>query len=294
MIDFFSNRQHITSTGAEESSLRFINASVIQGSGIGPSAFITNGSNLQPVNHQNLMSKYADDTYLLVGSNHRNTIATELAHINKWAAENNLKLNPDKTSEMIVSHQRHSPLLPPPLPGIKQVTDLKILGITLHHDLTITTHINIILESCVSSIYGLRVLRAHGIQSIGLQDVARATVVAKLLYASPAWWGLTNSKDRERLDRFVRKMKKMCFLPNNFPSPQTLAEQADDLLFKDVRSSPYHVLYNLLPPTQHISYNLRPRSHNFSLPNKDDTQFINRVLFKNINQMSLTVPNEKQ
>jgi len=36
----------------------------------------------------------------------------------------------------------------------------------------------------------IKVLRAHGLCAAALQQVYRSVVVTKLLYASPAWWGL--------------------------------------------------------------------------------------------------------
>jgi len=53
-----------------------------------------------------LLSKYAVDTYLIVGSGSRDDIPAELDHISNWAASNNLRLNPGKSREMIISRKR--------------------------------------------------------------------------------------------------------------------------------------------------------------------------------------------
>ena len=45
-----------------------VNASVVQGSALGPAAFIITASDLHPVYAHNKLVKYADDMYLLVGS----------------------------------------------------------------------------------------------------------------------------------------------------------------------------------------------------------------------------------
>src|SRR6218665_305066 len=53
------------------------------------------------------------------------------------------------------------------------------LGVPLEDDLRVTEHV--------------RELRYHGFPiTRALQQVARATTVAKLTYASPAWWGVTH------------------------------------------------------------------------------------------------------
>jgi len=50
----------------------------------------------------NVIVKFANDTYLLVGSNHLSTATEEFEHISAWAMKNNLHLNPNKTRELIV------------------------------------------------------------------------------------------------------------------------------------------------------------------------------------------------
>src|SRR6218665_61933 len=44
----------------------------------------------------------ADDPYLLVPSSNRHTVTSELNHISAWAINNNLKLNVNKSRELII------------------------------------------------------------------------------------------------------------------------------------------------------------------------------------------------
>jgi len=53
----------------KESSFAEINASVVQGSVVGP-AFVVEASDLHTLYSSSMLMKYADDSYLLVGSNH--------------------------------------------------------------------------------------------------------------------------------------------------------------------------------------------------------------------------------
>ena len=57
-----------------------ITASIIQGSGIGPVAYILNASNLHPHQH-NMIFKYADDTYLIVPDIFSRTIPVSYTHL---------------------------------------------------------------------------------------------------------------------------------------------------------------------------------------------------------------------
>ena len=63
--------------------------------------------------------------------NATNTCKDEIAHLQAWAADNNLKLNRDKTKEIIFSAHRKV-LLPPPLQGIERVSSLRVLGVIVN------------------------------------------------------------------------------------------------------------------------------------------------------------------
>lgn len=72
-----------------------INSSIIQGSVIGPTLCYTFLRSL-PEHPSTFIAKYADDTYLLIGSSHIDTAQAEFAQISSWAYGNNLCLNPTK------------------------------------------------------------------------------------------------------------------------------------------------------------------------------------------------------
>jgi len=118
LIDFFSNRQHLTKHNQEKSPILSINSSVVQGSGMGPVMYIVNASDLHPTCPLNIMLKYADDTYLIVPSVNSHLLHSEIQHICDWAESNNLKLNVSKSTEIIFTspHFKQTKLhLPPPI-----------------------------------------------------------------------------------------------------------------------------------------------------------------------------------
>ena len=101
VVAYLADRQHCTKFDHVISNVATINASIVQGSGLGPINYVINASDLHPINISNRIVKYADDTYLLVPSNNSASIPQELTHISEWALTNNLKLNPNKSSEMM-------------------------------------------------------------------------------------------------------------------------------------------------------------------------------------------------
>ena len=102
LAKYLEGRQHVTKFGGMLSDLRRITASIVQGSGIGPTAFVLTASDLRTLSLLIFLNKYADDCYLIVPPDQASHISSELVHIEKWAQDNNLKLNVLKTKEMIV------------------------------------------------------------------------------------------------------------------------------------------------------------------------------------------------
>ena len=50
----------------------------------------------------NRILKYADYSYLMIPSSNADTVVEELDHVGKWAETCNLKLNQNKTYEMLI------------------------------------------------------------------------------------------------------------------------------------------------------------------------------------------------
>ena len=59
---------------------------------------------------------------------------------------------------------------------------MKVLGVTLSADLSMTSHLEETLVRCTASMVALRILRSHGLPPGQLEEVARATTMATLLY----------------------------------------------------------------------------------------------------------------
>ena len=71
-----------------------------------------------------------------------------------------------------------------------------------------------VIAACAQTLYALRVLRKHGLCDYSLHDIFRAVAVAKLMYASNAWWGFSYANDRQKIFTFIRRC-----IRNGFCSP---------------------------------------------------------------------------
>ena len=136
--------------------------------------------------------KFADDTYVVMPASSVHTRQAEINNVEQWAKTNNLKANPSKYADIVFrDNRRKTKVLPPsPLLGIKEVTAIKILGITFTNSLSVAEHVHNVITSCSQSLYAMKVLLAHRIMSDpALQSVYRAVVVSRLMCGSSAWWG---------------------------------------------------------------------------------------------------------
>ena len=106
-----------------------------------------------------------------------------------------------------------------------------------------------------------------------IQTIFRATVIAKLTYASPAWWGFANAEANCNATRILpeEEYKSWLYYYADQPSVSSVGElcdSADDSLFRAISENPNHPLHNLLPPKIVRKYDLRKRTYQFQLPTK--------------------------
>lgn len=210
-----------------------------------------------------------------------------MQNVESWASQNNLNLNRSKTSEIVFYNRRRilSYQQPSEVSDIKRTTTIKILGVTFTSNLSMSTHVQNVINSCSQTLYALKTLRVHGLPSDALKNIYRSVVVAKVMYAACAWSGFTNSRDRQRIDSFLQRGKCSGFCPTDIQDFAGLCNTADVKLLKSVLANCNHTLYPLLPDKSAASeyHNLRPRPHDRQLPNfkyeLTRCNFFNRALY---------------
>jgi len=108
-------------------------------------------------------------------------------------------------------------------------------------------HVRDVVVECAQSLHVINVLRRHGMTDQALQAVYRSVVLAKLLYASSAWWGFTTTDDRHSIEAAVRRGVRAGLYPADGPTAAQLVEDYDVTLFCRLMNSEQHVLHQLLP-----------------------------------------------
>src|SRR6218665_4006070 len=85
LVEFLQDQTHSTLFAVAS-----INASIIQGSGLGPSEYVVSASDLHPVHEQNRIAKIADDTCVIIPSSMKHTTDGELKAVQRWATANRI------------------------------------------------------------------------------------------------------------------------------------------------------------------------------------------------------------
>ena len=81
-----------------------------------------------------------------------------------------------------------------------------------------------------------------GLPPGALHEVARATTVARMMYAAPAWWGLTTAADRARIESLLARVRRAGYLRDDLPTAADMVRQADGCRLAAVIWSDNHVL----------------------------------------------------
>src|SRR6218665_4076611 len=142
--------------------------------------------------------------------------------------------------------------IPTIIPGASRVDAMCILGVTICSDLKMDQHITRVLSTASFTLFALGTLRSKELPTATLHQIARATTLNSIMYASPAWWGYCNTQNRDRIEALLCRMKRRGFLHKDDPSACNLANKAYLALFRAICTHPKPVFHHsLTSPKQH-------------------------------------------
>jgi len=266
IISFLIHRTQVVKCENVISSSQPINASIVQGSGLGPMLYVVMAKDLKTVSPSNRLFKYADDTTVLVPSDSDVGLEDEFENIKQWARDNKMILNITKTKEIVF--RRPNPRLslhPSPLPDIEQVKVAKLLGVVLSERLHFDDHVFAVLKVCSQRMYLLKLLRAQGLPVTQLNTVFQALILNKIRYAIPAWSGFLSVHLISQINGLLKRCYKYGYC-QKINTLEDVIESANYKLFRSLQNQ-QHCLHSLLPPTKPLNHDLRPKGHNYQIPN---------------------------
>lgn len=286
LANFLTDRTQSVVSRYGQSIKLAITCSIIQGSGIGPTAFIAMIADLQPIHKTTKLCKYADDLTALIPGTALGLLhaSEEMENIWLWAKRNRLTINSSKSKEIILHKNRcKSFVLPSAICNIEQLNKVKLLGVWFTNHMTFSVHVDHVLSTISQRMYLLNRLKRQGLDSFGLQVVFNAVIISKLTYACQAFSGFLSSSDLSRLQSVLNKAHKFKLMDSKYDI-RVLFKEYDVNLFRQILSNNDHCLHQLLPP-ERLSHGrfLRSRGHNCTLPTVSTSlhksSFMNRCLF---------------
>ena len=149
IVSFLMDRTEFVKMGKKWPYTRAINRSIVQGSGIGPTVFVTCIIDLKPIGSTNYVTKYADDASLLIPEKCDIDSTLEFQNMLKWAINNKFTINMARTKELVFHRPNARNYLPSvALPGIDRVICAKPLAVWLQDDLGLKEHVNNLMLLC--------------------------------------------------------------------------------------------------------------------------------------------------
>ena len=187
MAAFLLDRSQRVKRGKHYSQSGLPNGGVPQGTLSGPKCFLVYINDLETPVH---LYKYVDDSTLFEVCE-RNGVSLMQESVDiaaKWTEENYMKLNKEKSKEMIISFAKNGNFRNT-IPNIKidgmdveQVDHAKLLGVTIFHDLSWNKHVENIVKNAGKRLYMLYQLKRSGISQSDLVTVYLSVVRHVLLY----------------------------------------------------------------------------------------------------------------
>ena len=290
--NYLSDRSIKVVLSGQASGTADINASVPQGSILGPLLFSVFIDDLVET-CENDLYLYADDSTLsaIIRPGDRNAVEAslnrDLHRIKAWADKWNVTFEPSKCKSMVMSRKRPPSKLDLFFDNCKltQNNDLEILGVKLDSKLVWSNHISAIATRAGQRLGALRKV-ANKLDIQGRANVYKAQVRSLMEYASLSWMNAAPSH-LQQLDNIQKKALKVIGVDEdtackqlNIPSLHHRRRvAAATVLYKMHTSKCPADLQALLPPPlekcRTTRYTLDLPGHALSLP-KSRTQCLDR------------------
>ena len=157
----------------------------------------------------------------------------------RWATQNDMKLNPDKCINMNVCFMKNPPETVPLkmcLKDLKQVDNVKILGVTISSDLKWDLHMSQVLRKASNKLYMLKVLKKFKLSTVDLLTIYRGYIRPLLEYAVPVWNAGITVCQSDQLERIQKRALRIILGPEYICYENAL-QQCNITTLKERRTS---------------------------------------------------------
>jgi hypothetical protein len=152
--------------------------------------------------------------------NEDSTLLAQLEKTQKYAEDNNMKINTKKTKFMVFNPGTSRDFMPKFIMDgneIEVVEETRLLGVVVRSDLTWSSNTDDVVKRANNKLWCLRRLKNLGVETSDLLDVYTKQVRSILEYAAPVWHSSISGEDRLKIER-VQKSALHIILGESYQS----------------------------------------------------------------------------
>lgn len=255
ITSYLSNRSQYVYSNTN-SSLAKVTSGVPQGAVLSPSLYCIFSSSLQVIHSSNKLYKYADDLILLVAhtSNTSDSIhcLDEINNIKSWCQTNDITLNINKTSRILVHKSKFTNFNFDYLNDICTAScSIKLLGVIFSNSLSWSPHIDSIVKKTSRNLFLLRFLKNY-LNKTHLISIYLSLIASIIEFSCPLFLSSITNSDKLKIIKISKRAHSIIcgFHCKNNCLPNPLDRMfKHSLNFFDKAQNPNNILHNKLPRT---------------------------------------------
>jgi hypothetical protein len=211
---FLTNRKQRIKIRDKVSSYANIHGGVPQGTLLGPVAFLLHINDLQTSNKS---VKYVDDTTIWESCStefEKSNIQSSADEVIKWCKNNNMKLNIDKTKEMLIYFGKKDlsfPSIRINNQSLERVRKFKLLGVIINDKLSWGDHVEYICSKTSKRLYFLRLLKRAGISPEDIIQIYCSIIRSVLEYACVIWHPSLTKLQNNKIELIQKRAVKIAY-----------------------------------------------------------------------------------
>lgn len=254
IASFLRKRQQQVKIKGITSSWKEKTRGLPQGTITGPRLFSIIPNDLKPKSIRTTYIKYADDLSGIhkIKRGDPDNSQAEMENIEEWAEDKKMKLNVEKTMEIVVNKSKinqHVPLLQTKSgKTIQRTSSAKVLGLQIDENLNFRTHIRNTYNKCNSKLYLLKQLKHKGYNAEDLRYFYLSCLLPTITYGYTAWCSAAE-RDIQPLKRIHRRAQKIIGNLDIGTLERHLKKKLSSV-FQSAAENETHPLNKIIPPNK--------------------------------------------
>ena len=209
ITDYLTGRPQFVCLGSVLSDVVVSDTGAPQGTVLSPFLFTLYTTDFQHNSESCHLQKFSDDSAVVgcIREGEEGEYRTLVDNFVEWSEQNHLRLNVDKTREMVIDFERKKmPSQPLRIRGevVEEREDYKYLGVVTDNRLDWKSNTKVVYKKGMSRLYFLRKLRSFNVCSKLLVIFLQSVIASVIFFAAVCWSSSIRASDTNRLDKIIK------------------------------------------------------------------------------------------